>query len=215
MDALGLLGGTFDPIHYGHLHLAADVAAALELPCVRLVPAGNPWHRSGRSPPASRQHRLAMTNLAVDEFPCLGVDGREAATDAPSYTTETLASIRAEIGPSTPILLLLGADAFVGLPSWKNWRRLFELAHLVLVARPEFALPDPLPGGLAAIHDERRIDDPRLLSAGAGRIYVQAVAPQPVSATAIRQMIREGRRPTGLLPEAVIRYIDSHGLYRS
>lgn len=214
MSGIGILGGTFDPIHYGHLRMADDVALALETSTVRLLPAGNPWHRSGRPLPAPRLDRLAMTELAVLEFPRLSVDPREALSDAPSYTADTLAAIRAEVG-STPLLLLLGADAFATLNTWKTWERLFELAHLVLVTRPRFVLPDPLPAELAAAYRGRSVSDPGLLSSGVGRIYQQAVSPQPISATAIRALLHQGRRPDGLLPDAVIHYIDSHGLYRT
>jgi nicotinate-nucleotide adenylyltransferase len=214
MSGIGILGGTFDPIHYGHLRMADEVVLALGLSTVRLLPAGNPWHRSGRPLPAPRLDRLAMTELAVLEFPRLSVDSREALSEAPSYTADTLAAIRAEVG-STPLLLLLGADAFATLNTWKTWERLFELAHLVLVSRPHFALPEPLPGELAAAYRGRSVSDAGLLSSGVGRIYRQTVTPQPISATAIRTLLHRGRRPDGLLPDAVIRYIDSHGLYRT
>src|SRR5207249_4436005 len=112
--------------------MADEVCSKLELAEVRLVPAGNPYHRRATDPPAPRQHRLAMAELAVVEFPRLAVDPREASNDAPSYTVDTLAGLRAEAG-ATPLVLLLGADAFATLPGWKDWRRLFVLAHLVLV----------------------------------------------------------------------------------
>lgn len=193
--------------------MADGVRAALDLRNVRLIPAGNPWHRSGRTPPAPRLDRLAMAELAVAEFPRLSVDPREALTDAPAYTVDTLAALRGEVG-ETPLLLLIGADAFATLDGWKSWRQLFELAHLVLVARPGFVMPDPLPTALAEAYASRTAADPGLLSAGSGRIYIQPVDPQPISATAIRNLVRDGRRPDGLTPDAVIRYIESHGLYR-
>ena len=210
---VGILGGTFDPIHYGHLRMADDACVALGLAEVRLMPAGNPYHRPAADRPARRQDRLAMARLAVDEFPRLAVDAREADTDAPSYTVDSLSGLRAELG-STPILLLLGADAFVTLPQWMAWERLFELAHLVLVARPGLALPEPLPGPLAGQYARRLAGDPSLLSSGTGRIYHQEVAPQPISATAIRNMVRAGKSPDGLTPPAVIEYIETHHLYR-
>jgi nicotinate-nucleotide adenylyltransferase len=213
---IGILGGTFDPIHYGHLRMADEVRRALDLSEVRLVPAGNPYHRAaqvaGRAAPSPRLTRLAMVELAVAEFPGLAVDPREATTDAPSYTVDTLTAIRAEIGDA-PLLLLLGADAFVTLPAWKAWQRLFELAHVVLIARPGFELPFPLPAGLAEAYAERLVRDPALLNAGTGRIYCQMVEPQPISATLIRRTIRDGRDPAGMLPSPVIHYIHRHHLY--
>jgi nicotinate-nucleotide adenylyltransferase len=209
---IGILGGTFDPIHYGHLRMADDVCVALDLSEVRLIPAGNPYHRAGAEPPSGRLDRLTMARLAVAEFPRLAVDGREAATDAPSYTVDTLAALRSELS-AVPLLLLLGADAFVTLPSWKEWRRLFDLAHLVLIARPGFSMPDPLPDALRREYAGRVTRDPGLLKGKAGRIYQQKVDPQPVSATAIREMVRRRERPNGLTPAAVIHYIETHHLY--
>lgn len=212
MDAIGILGGTFDPVHYGHLRAAEQVRTALALATVRLIPAGNPYHRGDRPAPAPRLDRLAMARLALDEFPALEVDDREALTDAPSYTVDTLNALQKELAPA-PLLLLLGADAFAGLAGWSRWQQLFTLAHLVLVARPGFVMPGQLPPPLDGTYRERITDDPHLLSTGGGRIYVQHVDPQPISATAIRAMLRAGQRPEGLTPEAVIRYIEARGLY--
>ncbi len=212
--AIGILGGTFDPIHYGHLRLADEVRAALGLAEVRLIPAGNPYHRATNPPHASALQRLEMAQLAVAEFPGLSVDPREALQATPAYTVETLESLRAESGV-TPLLLLLGIDAFVTLPAWRNWTRLFELAHLVLVARPGFSVPHPLTPVLEAQWALRAIDNPDLLSLGSGRIYCQPVSPQPIAATAIRAMLRAGQPPDGLLPAAVVAYIENHSLYRT
>lgn len=211
---VGILGGTFDPVHYGHLRLADEVRRALQLAEVRLLPAGNPYHRSSAPPLASALQRLEMARLGVAEFPGLAVDAREALQATPSYTVDTLASLRAELG-ATPLLMLLGADAFVTLPTWRRWTDLFELAHLVIIARPGFAVPTPLPAALEAAWAVRGIDDPDLLSRGVGRIYRQQVTPQPISATAIRTILRAGQRPDGLLPPAVVAYIETHSLYRT
>jgi nicotinate-nucleotide adenylyltransferase len=211
-DGVGILGGTFDPIHYGHLRVAAEVRSALGLAEVRLIPAGNPYHRAGVI--AGPEDRLAMARLAVAEFPGLAVDPREVRKAGPSYTVETLTELRAELGPR-PLLLLLGADAFLSLPTWRRWTELFELAHVVVIARPGHALPEAMPGPLAAAWTRRRTADPALLSAPAGRIYVQPVTPQPISATAIRALFGAGGRPEGLLPPAVVAYIESRSLYKS
>ncbi len=128
-----MLGGTFDPVHYGHLRFADEVRRSLGLKELHLVPAGDPPHRSG--PVASAADRLAMLRLAVAEFPGLVVDSREVDRAGKSYTVLTLEALRRE-DAQRPLLLLVGADAFRGLPSWHRWRELFALAHLVVVARP-------------------------------------------------------------------------------
>jgi nicotinate-nucleotide adenylyltransferase len=194
--------------------MADEVGAALGLAQVRLIPAGNPYHRPADTPPAPRLQRLAMARLGVVEFPRLTVDPREALRTTPNYTIDTLTGLREELG-STPILLLLGADTFATLPTWKRWRELFGLAHIVVVARPGYELPEPLPSALAGALAARRTDDPDLLSRGAGRIYRQAVTPQPIGATRIREMARTGQRLDGMVPPSVAEYIQFHSLYRS
>ncbi len=212
---IALLGGTFDPVHYGHLRLADDVRRALHLGEVRLVPAHDPPHRSG--PSASAKDRLAMLRLAVREFSGLSVDDRELNRRGKSFTVLTLDELRRE-HPHRPLLLLLGADAFRGLPAWHRWQDVLALAHIVVVQRPGVALGSDLPAPLAAAMAARVVHDPAaLISTPAGAIYEQRVSPQPVSATAIRtQLARgaEGRsRVAGLLPPAVLAYIDRHQLY--
>src|SRR5271169_3980018 len=127
---VGILGGTFDPIHYGHLRFAADVRAALDLALVRVIPAREPPHRA--APFASPAHRLAMTELGCAEFPGLVADGREVRRPGPSYTVVTLQDLHGE-DPQRPLALLLGEDAFKGLSAWHRWEQLFTLAHLVVV----------------------------------------------------------------------------------
>ena len=136
-SALGILGGTFDPIHYGHLELARELCEALAFSAVRLVPAGDPPHR--HVPVASANHRLAMVELAIAGNPGLEVDAREVLRQGPSYTIETLEELRAE-DPPRALALIVGADAFLGLPAWHRWRELFDLAHVVVVARPGLSL---------------------------------------------------------------------------
>ncbi len=213
---IALLGGTFDPVHYGHLRFADAVRRALGLSQVRLIPAGDPPHRDVPAAPAAA--RLAMLRLAVAEFPGLVADDRELRRAGKSYTVATLTQLRHEF-PKNPLLLLLGADAFRGLPSWHRWREIFDLAHLVVVERPGVDLAASLPPPLRPIWDERRVDDPRiLLSRPAGAIYVQPIAPIDVSATTIRKALAHGNIADGswrgLLPPAVLAYIDLHHLYR-
>jgi nicotinate-nucleotide adenylyltransferase len=213
---LALLGGTFDPVHYGHLRFADAVRRALGLSEVRLIPARDPPHRD--SPTASAADRLAMLKLAVAEFPGLVVDDRELHREGKSYTVDTLAALRREF-PARPLLLLLGADAFRGLPTWHRWRELFDLTHLVVVERPGVDLEADLPPALLAVLRERLVTGPEsLLSRPAGGIMRQRIAPLDVSATEIRGRLAEGAGAAemnrGLLPPAVLAYIDLHHLYR-
>jgi nicotinate-nucleotide adenylyltransferase len=145
------------------------------------------------------------------------LDTREIARGGKSYTVETLADLRAEV-PMRPLVLLVGADAFRGFPTWHRWRALFDLAHVVVVPRPGVELEGGLSADLSAVWRERRIDDPRLLRERlAGTIYVQPVTAQPISSSFIRSRLAAGA-PTveiaGLLPASVLAYIESHRLYR-
>jgi nicotinate-nucleotide adenylyltransferase len=213
---LALLGGTFDPVHYGHLRFADAVRRALGLSEVRLVPARDPPHRD--SPVASADDRLAMLRLAVTEFPGLVVDDCELRRAGKSYTVDTLTALRREF-PERPLLLLLGADAFRGLPTWHRWRELVDLAHLVVVERPGVDLEAGLPPPLLTILRERLVAAPEsLLSRPGGAILRQPIAPLDVSATEIREHLAGGAGAAemnrGLLPPAVLAYIDLHHLYR-
>jgi nicotinate-nucleotide adenylyltransferase len=218
LRVLAILGGTFDPIHYGHLRLAADVRAALGLSEVRLIPAGIPPHRP--PPVASPEDRFAMTALGCAEFPGLTADRREIVRAGPSYTVTTLEELHAE-QPALPLAVLIGADAFGGLTQWWHWERLFALTHFVVVERPG---AEPTGAGLPAslrVHWERRLttDSARLERTLAGSIVRVPVEPQPIAAREIRAALALGsvgrERVRGLLPAAVLDYIDRNQLYRS
>jgi len=218
LRVLSILGGTFDPIHYGHLRLAAETKATLSLSEVRLVPAGTPPHRA--APVASREHRLAMTELGCAEFEGLTAERMEIDREGPSYTVDTLEALHAQ-RPERPLALLVGADAFAGLPQWRHWERLFALAHFIVVERPGAApTGEALPEALR-VHWERRLstDTSRLERALAGSIVRVTVTPQPIAASAIRAELASGRagleRVRGLLPASVLDYIDLNHLYRS
>ena len=212
---VALLGGTFDPVHYGHLRFADDVRRALGLKEVRLIPARDPPHRAG--PAATPADRLAMLQLGALEFPGLVVDERELRRDGKSYTVLTLEEFRRE-DPLRPLWLLLGADAFRGLPAWHRWREIFAIAHVVVVARPGVALAVDLPEVLSAEwHNRRTLDPAVLFSTPAGAIFEARIAPQPIAATEIRAQLERGdngrRAVAGLLPPAVLAYIERHDLY--
>jgi nicotinate-nucleotide adenylyltransferase len=212
---IAVLGGTFDPVHYGHLRFADEVRRALGLAEVRLVPSADPPHRD--RPTASAADRLAMLGLAVAEFPGLVVDDRELRRAGKSYTVLTLEELRREF-PGSPILVLLGADAFRGLPYWHRWRELFDLAHFVVVERPGVNLEASLPAPLLAAWRDRLVDDPGMLfKRPSGALYVQPIAPVDVSATTIRERVAQGGSAVtkwrGLLPPAVLAYIERRHLY--
>lgn len=212
---LGILGGTFDPIHYGHLELAREVREAAGLSEVRLIPAGDPPHRG--APVASALHRLAMVELAAADYRGFVVDPREIQRPGRSYSVLTLTELRAQY-PETPLALIVGADAFAGLPTWHQWRRLFELAHLIVVGRPGIPFDEPLPPALAQEWTHRLAETPAVLrSAVAGSIVRVAITPRPISASGIRAALGRGDLAAvrGLLPPAVLAYIDRNRLYRS
>lgn len=204
---IGILGGTFDPIHYGHLRPAQEAQRALALGEIRLIPAAVPAHR--RAPAASAAQRLHMAALAVRDFPGFGVDDREIRRGGPSYTVPTLESLRAELGQRS-LCLLMGMDAFRDIETWHQWTRLLKLAHLVVLQRPGWTFPDPLPAW-AIPHLSR--DTRELTGQAAGRIYFQTTAPQDISATGLRAAIGRGESVEGQLPPAVWGYIRQNRIY--
>ena len=214
--ALGIFGGTFDPVHYGHLRAADEVRTVLDLAEVRLVPARDPPHRG--TPSATAMQRVAMLELALAEFPALRLDTREVARTGKSYTYDTLAELRTQM-PDRPLVLVTGVDAFAGLPGWHRWLEIPTLAHIAVVTRPGTRVEDALHGPLAKLWNDRCSDDRRKLeNANGGTIFAVSVTPQPISATAIRAALARGRQGIaevrGLLPAAVLTYIDQHELYR-
>ena len=210
---LGILGGTFDPIHYGHLRLAEEALERLALGAVCLSPAGTPPHR----PPAaaSAEQRLAMVRLAIADHPALALDDGEIRQTGPSYTVLTLERLRHQVGPTRPLVLLLGADAFLGLSGWHRWRELFAFAHLAVATRPTHRLNQAaLAPGLAEEFAARRTTAAGALGAApAGSILPFAITPLDISATAIRAALGAGASPRYLLPDGVLDYIRRHGLY--
>lgn len=213
---LALLGGTFDPAHWGHLRIAGETAAALKLPEVRLLPSKAPVHRP--PPGANSEQRMAMLHLAVADFPGLSVDPRELTRDTPSYTAITLQSMRDE-HPLRPLIWLIGIDAFIHIRQWYQWPQLFELAHFVLLNRPGFAIAQALAAELADVWQGRLTRDASALSASThGAIYLHTVTPQAISATEIRRAIAAGASDSALLkwlPTPVLAYIRAHQLYGS
>jgi nicotinate-nucleotide adenylyltransferase len=211
-EPLGLLGGTFDPIHYGHLRLAEECADSLRLNEIRLIPAAKPWQRSGLI--SSVEHRLEMVRLGVEGNPRLRLDSREAERIGPTYTVDTLASLRAEMGETRPLVMIVGSDQFLNLPTWHRWQKLFEFAHMAVARRANepFDLGE-LPSALAAMVTSRLTNDRSALAEPAGRVFSIEMTPLKISSSQIRTLIRTRQSPRYLLPQAVCDYIMQHGLY--
>ena len=211
---IGVMGGTFDPVHFGHLRLAQEAAEILGLERVRWVPAGRPWHRT--QPKAPAKHRLEMVRLAIRRNALFELDDAEIRRTAPSYTVETLARLRKSFGADRPLVLLLGTDAFRGLTTWERWRELFGLAHIFVAQRPGHSLT---PGGMpAALASEwrRRAGTPAVLrQRPAGAVVTHGTTALDISASAIRAHFAQSRCPRYLLPSVVLDYIRKHGLYAS
>jgi nicotinate-nucleotide adenylyltransferase len=207
---IGLLGGTFDPIHHGHLRLAIELYERLELAEVRLIPSANPPHRE--PPSVSAQRRLEMVQAAIQGVAGLSVDDRELQRQQPSYMVDTLNSFREEF-PHRPLCLILGLDAFMGLPSWYQWERLLTLAHLVVVRRLGTLLPEVhRMQDFLLTHQLRQPTE--LMNQPAGGIWIEEIPPLTISATQIRDLIATGRNPRYLLPLSVLEIINTHQLYR-
>jgi nicotinate-nucleotide adenylyltransferase len=209
MAPIGIFGGTFDPIHYGHLRTAFELWQSLRLAEVRFVPTGNPPHR--REPLADANLRLAMVQAAVADQRAFVVDDREIRREGYSYSVDTMAELRKEF-PSRSLCLLLGMDAFLGLPNWHRWRELLDLVHVVVAHRPGWKAPTQ--GPLGEFMVDRGTGGVRdLHAAPAGRILVQAVTQLEISSTELRQLIIAGRDPRYLVPDPVRDIIDETGCY--
>lgn len=212
---LGIFGGTFDPVHLGHLRLAEEAREFFGLGEVVWVPAGQPPHRS--TPRTAPEHRLEMVRLAVAGNPNFSVDASEVEASSPSYTVHTLIHLRQKFGATRSFVLLLGADAFAGLPSWHRWQEIFELAHVGVMLRPGFSLQSrQLPEPLAREFDTRCIQEPgQLMNQAAGFIVPLTMTQLDISATGIRAMLSQGKSPRYLLPNSILDYIQQHQLYES
>jgi nicotinate-nucleotide adenylyltransferase len=214
-EPLGLFGGTFDPVHYGHLRLAEEAIAHLGLGGVRWIPAGQPPHR-GR-PQVTAQQRLEMVLRSTAKNARFSIDASEVQAAAPSYTVHTLERLRRELGGEQSLVLLVGADAFAGLATWHRWREIFTLAHVAVSHRPGFPVEaSSLPDELAAEFASRRLVEAGSLKAAPhGGIVTFAMTQLAISATQIRKLLANGLSARYLLPDSVLDYIELHQLYKS
>ena len=208
-EPIGLFGGTFDPIHYGHLRTAFELFQLLRLEQVRFLPTGNPPHREASLAPA--ELRLSMVRAAIAGQAAFVVDDREMRRSGVSYTVDTLLDVRREF-PDRSLCLLLGMDAFLGVPHWHRWREIFNLAHVVVAHRPGWKAP--ITGPLGEVMVDRGTGNLRELhTAAAGRIYVHAVTQLEISSTDLRALIQANRDLRYLVPEAVRELIVTSGCY--
>lgn len=208
-EPLAIFGGTFDPVHYAHLKCAEQARRTLELETLYLLPAGDPPHKT--TPFTTAVQRLEMLHLARAEFPTLDIDDRELRRDGPSFMVDTLAELRAD-HPQRPLLFLLGQDSLNKLHVWYQWRRLFELAHIVTFPRPNIE-PNYEPE-LAHEIDRRQTDRQSVLTSPAGGFLYLDLELIDISATAIQEKLRRGASPAGMSPGKVLAYIEKNGLYR-
>jgi nicotinate-nucleotide adenylyltransferase len=209
MQPIGIFGGTFDPIHFGHLRTAFELWQALHLTEVRFLPTGSPPHRSETR--ANAELRLAMVRAAVEGQAGFVVDDREVRRTGLSYSVDTLTQLRQE-NPDRSLCVLLGMDAFLGLPNWHRWREVLDLAHIVVVHRPGWRAPAHGPlgevmvdRGTGSVHD--------LHTRPAGNIYVHVPTQLEISSTELRQLIEAGRDPRYLVPDPVRKIILETGCY--
>lgn len=209
---IGIFGGTFDPVHFGHLRPALDVKQALGFDEMRMIPAFHPPHR--QQPEGSPGQRLTMLRAAVGDEPDLKVDIREMQREGESFMVDTLVSLREDRGDE-PLCLVLGADAFLQLDNWHRWQDILELAHIVVTHRPGWQLDmNKANPELQELWRERQVTDrTQLASSLAGNIILQVVTPLDISATQIRALVAAGKNPRYLLPDSVWNLIRMHGLY--
>ena len=213
--ALGLLGGSFDPIHAGHLQLARDALVQLKLAEVRFVPAGRPWQKGELTDAA---HRAAMVLAAIRAEPRFALDMREIERCGPTYTIDTLRELRAALAPQTPLVLIMGSDQFQRLDTWRDWSRLLDHAHIAVARRADAVLT---PGyALQEFFNAHWARPAALHEAAHGRIVELAMTPVDASATEIRALLAQPPSPARdarlaeIVPPAVLDYIRAHHLYR-
>jgi nicotinate-nucleotide adenylyltransferase len=209
LSPVGIFGGTFDPIHYGHLRTAFEMLQALRFGEIRFVPSRDPPHRGITY--ANAATRFEMVRLAIQGLPGFTIDDRELQRDGPSYTVDTLESLRSDAG-DTPLGLIVGMDAFLGLTDWHRWDEILGLAHIVVAHRPGWRAPDMGPlGELLSARGTHRVED--LHDRSHGRLHIHAVTQLEISSTEIRELVAAGRDPRFLMPDVVRDFIMESGCY--
>ncbi len=208
--SVAIFGGTFNPVHNGHLRIAIELAELLEVESLRMIPCALPAHRD--APSASPEQRLEMLKRGIGEQSQLVADDIELRRDGPSYTIDTLRAIRAQIGDSTALYLCIGMDVLASLDSWRDWQKLTDYCHIVVSSRPGYQLPES--GTLAEWISARLCDDLQTLKqSSAGKLHLCTLTMLAISSTAIRHKISVGEKVDYLTPAAVVNCIQQQHLY--
>jgi nicotinate-nucleotide adenylyltransferase len=207
---VGVFGGTFNPVHYGHLRSALELVERLQLEQLRLMPSASPPHRD--APECSAERRAAMVELAVSGEPRLVCDAREMQRPGKSYTIDSLIELRGELGAQQGLCMVLGCDAVQDIATWHRWQELLDWAHIVVIARPGWQLPRA--GDLAQWLKTHQLESPELLrQRPCGGIVIEELRPLAISSTEIRDLLASGRSARYLMPQSVVDYIQAHTLY--
>jgi nicotinate-nucleotide adenylyltransferase len=211
---IGLFGGTFDPVHFGHLRLAVEVREAFRLERVVFLPTGHPGQRA-RDTWAGGEDRVRMLELAIAGEDAFAVDDREVRRDGPTYSVDTLAEYRRECGPEAPLVFLCGTDAFARVETWHRWEELFDLAHFAVAVRADdLEWHSKGPGAIPkALWPRVTMSLKDVLGAPAGRIMTFAMTPLAISSTAIRGLVQARSSIRYLTPDAVVDFIRERSLY--
>ena len=209
-QAFAFMGGTFDPVHNGHLRTALEIQQWLEVDQVCLIPSKMPVHRD--EPGCTSEQRLAMVQAAVEDEPSLAADDCEIRSLKPSYSVLTLQALRQRIGTQAPLCMIMGMDAYLGLNRWHQWQQIPELAHIIVVTRPGYQFePNAEMAEFTARH---RVDSKeQILDRPGGQVLIHELTPLGISATQVRQQVSRGESPRYLLPDPVWHYIRLHRLY--
>ena len=208
--SVALFGGTFNPVHFGHLRLATALAGLLQVKPIRMIPCAMPPHRT--EPSASAEQRLAMLKLAIDKQPILAADDLELHRTTPSYSIDTLELVRQQIGAQAPLFFCMGMDSLAGISSWHRWRELLNFCHIVVYPRPRWQPPSQ--GEVARWIDRHQCNNlSELKQRPSGQLYICDLAMLDLSSSEIRDHIKQDKNIDHMAPKPVIEYIKLHSLY--
>jgi nicotinate-nucleotide adenylyltransferase len=211
---VALLGGSFDPVHHGHVALGALFAKLLEPDQLRIIPAGNPWQKGALRAPAADRVRMLELAFAEQHLP-VTIDQQEIQRDSATYTIDTLRNVRAELGPQASIVFLMGADQLQHLDTWRDWRALFDLAHIGVAARPGYSLAEAaLPEAVATELQQRQGSLAQLRNTPSGHAHLAQNLAVDVSSTQVRAALQRGEQANSLISPVVLDYIQQHNLYK-